>query len=462
MFPIKNLFSILAILLFALSVNIVLNTERTYDRNHYLLQYDMAGYYSFLPAIFIQDDLSFQFLEKEGFDIYQFVKKIPNQTQLNKYSVGPSILLSPFFLGEHYLGKKGGGNGLGMNYLHSILLGVIFYVSLGFFFLRMVLLHYFKDWVVAVTILSIGLGTNLLYYTAVDGIMSHSFSFFLYSVLLWSTWSWIQNGNKRALPLLGITLGLITCTRTANLIIGLIPLLWGIKNFSDIRERTQLILHDKRQIVIAFLFFLIGFFPQILYFKLATGNYWVNVYFDEGFFFSQPLTHRFMFSFRNGWLIYSPIMLFSLLGFYVVWKKYRDAFWPIFLFFLLNVYILSSWWCWWYVGYGMRTMVESSALLSIPLAASISYFLHHKFIRWFFIPLFALMLTLNFVQTHQYIKGIIPWDGMNWETYKIVFGYTDPMEQEVYIQRNLEMNKNVRLNTGKAIKDKEYRWEYCK
>mgnify|MGYP003593392854 CR=1 FL=1 len=49
-------------------------------------------------------------------------------------------------------------------------------------------------------------------------------------------------------------------------------------------------------------------------------------------------------------------------------------FWPVFVFLLANVYVVSSWWCWWYGGsYGQRAFIESYAVLALPLAALIQW-----------------------------------------------------------------------------------------
>ncbi len=457
----KNPFSIFAILVFIVSAITVLNTERTHKRS---IQYDLAGYFSYLPAIFLEDDLSFHFTDKYNLDNKQFLASTSDTTlRVNRYSIGTAVLLSPFYAFKNKTLpttsklEKGGFSNI---YLYEVIRATIIYVCLGFLFLRGILLYYFDDITTTLSILGIGLGTNLFYYSCVDALMSHACSFFLFSVLFWSTFQWLEKKNKKALPLLGITMGLIACVRLPNLIVGLLPLLWGIKSLACISERASLLWKQKWWISAALFCFLIGYFPQILYYKLATGHWWVNAYQGYSFWWEQPLFWRLMLSFRNGWLIYSPIMLLGLAGIYFTWKYYKEAFWPLFLFLIINIYVLSSWWCWWYIGFGMRAMVEALALMAFPFCVCISILIKRKFLRWFFALFFSACIYLNLFQTHQYIYAIMPWDGMNKETYFHIFGKTNPVDKEFILTRDSLINYN--LDIHKAINDKNYRWEHLK
>ncbi len=423
----------------------------------------MGGYYSYLPAIHIYDDLEFDFMTKKGFDKFEFVARLPDSTQVNRYSIGPAVLLTPSFLIGDKLARQNPiyeNDGISMPYKKAVLLSTILFVAIGFFFIRNILLHYFSDFVVMAVILSIGGGTNLLYYSSHDAVMSHSYSFFLFAALLWATFSWLEKGNRRALPFLGIVMGLIACVRLPNLVIGVIPLLWGIRSWEDISRRGKLLIEQKWWIFASLIMFVIGYFPQLMYYKTLTGHWFVNAYDGYKFWFDQPLFWRLMFSFRNGWLIYSPIMGFSLLGLYFIWKHYRFAFWSLTSFLILNIYILSSWWCWWYLGFGMRAMIESAALLSLPMAACYHYWLKNKILKWLFVPILGGFIYLNFFQTDQYLHGIIRYDGMNWPAYKLVFGQPHPVKPELMHQRDSLIDYN--LNIYKAIHDKKYRWEMCK
>ncbi len=460
----KQWLSALAILAFAISANTTINTEGTYDRWHSLVMYDQGGYYGYMPAFWIYEDLEFEFFKQFGFDTNSIMIAQEDGQKVNRYAIGPAVLNMPFFIIGHEIAKATEdhpAHGFSPIYKKSILIGCIFYVTLGLCFLRSILLRYYKDIVVALSILSLGVGSNLLYYTTIEGMMSHAYSFFLYSTLLWLTVKWIDDNKKLALLWIGLVMGLIACTRLPNLVVGLIPLLWGIKGKDDIRNRFELLWSQKFWIIGALALCVLGYAPQMIYYKMKVGRFFVDSYPQSRFWFDQPLPHRVLFSFRNGWLIYSPLMGMGLIGFFFIRKFCKDAFWPLLSFFIINLYVISSWWCWWYGGsFGMRALVETSALLSLTLAATIHVWIHHKYWRYLFVLIFPLLIGLNILQTHQSGNHIIRYDGMNWEAYKFVFGKTMPVTPE-FIQ---ERDSIIHYDFGfpRAATDKQYRYEKCR
>jgi hypothetical protein len=142
-------------------------------------------------------------------------------------------------------------------------------------------------------------------------------------------------------------------------------------------------------------------------------------YNDEGFFFNNPQFIRGLFSYRKGWLVYTPVMLFALAGLVILAIKNRRLFWPVILFTAINMYIVFSWWSWWYGGgFGQRALIESYAVLSIPLAAFMAWVLGKKwYLQSVVLLLSAWFVFLNIFQTRQYYFGSIHWEGMTREAY---------------------------------------------
>ena len=87
------------------------------------------------------------------------------------------------------------------------------------------------------------------------------------------------------------------------------------------------------QLFIIIFFAFLVWIPQLLYWKTVTGNYLFYSYADEGFFFLNPQILKGLFSYRNGWLIYSPVMFFALLGIPFLYRYAKDFFLPVMLFF---------------------------------------------------------------------------------------------------------------------------------
>ena len=97
----------------------------------------------------------------------------------------------------------------------------------------------------------------------------------------------------------------------------------------------------------------------------------------------------------------------------------------------LNIYVLSCWWCWWYGGsFGMRSLVQSYALLAIPMAAFYKHVFSFQFktrvfalaIRGFVVLCLSTFLCLNLIQTYQFGTTIVHFDSMSRKAYWLSFG----------------------------------------
>jgi hypothetical protein len=453
---IKNGWSFLTIIVFVLSVNTVINSHGIPIKPHSLCHYDQAGYYSYMPATFIYHDYSFSFYDSLGYNRQDFMK--PHEGQLlNKYHVGPAILATPFYLIGHleagWTGEE--QNGFSTPYKHWVLLGCLFYVAFGMFLVRSMLLAHFSDVEVALTLLIIGLGANLLYYTTNEGMMSHGYSFFLFAATLFATRKFLKTEHPVWILLTGLLSGLIIVTRIPNILFLIVPVLWGVDSWDALKERGQFLWQKKWWLLPAMLLAAIAFLPQMLYWKTMFDTWFLHAYSGERFFFDQPLIGRILFSYRKGWLVYSPLMALSLIGFIWLRKYARPAFWPILIFFSFNLYLISCWGAWWYGGgFSMRTLVESYAVLSFPLAACIKKVLEIGWSRYVFTALLPLFIYFNLVMTHQYSFGIIHHEAMTKKAFWAVFGYYHPAHGKVGGKRNRALDYP---DPWKANEDRVYR-----
>ncbi|MBK6283998.1 MAG: hypothetical protein IPF54_16290 [Draconibacterium sp.] len=75
--------------------------------------------------------------------------------------------------------------------------------------------------------------------------------------------------------------------------------------------------------------------PQMMYWYSITGHFFVNSYPDEQFFWGNPHFIDGLFSYRKGWLLYTPVMIFALLGIPFLFKKLKEFSWSILIFILL-------------------------------------------------------------------------------------------------------------------------------
>ncbi len=396
--------------------------------NHYwtrkdkVITWDVLEYYQYLPATFIYGDVTLSFMnDSNRNDYWVFWPHVsPTGKWVFKFTMGMSILYSPFFFMAHlYALLFDEPTGYSSPYKFMLVMSSWVFLLIGLIYLRKILLRYFKEPEIILALTGIVLGTNLLYYTAVRSAMSHVYSFALFSVFIYQTIKWYEQISWKKSIILGLLAGLISLIRPSNTIILLFIFLYDIRN---LKERVQFLLQNSWHILLMAIMFLLVWTPQMFYWKAVTGQWMYWSYDDEGFFFNNPQIIRGLFSYRNGWLLYTPIMAFGLGGIYFIFRDKNPLRWPVLLFTLLNIYIITSWWCWWYVGFGNRAFIESYAVLSLPLTALIARVL--KSSRTVLIAatvIFGFLLYMNIFQVWQYKNGYIQPDSMTREAYWKMF-----------------------------------------
>jgi hypothetical protein len=388
---------------------------------------DVILYYEYLPSVFIYKDISMSFTEKDVPFFRDKIWKIRTKTgrSVTKMTMGLSVLYSPFFFAAHGIAKPAGypADGYSMPYRIALIISSVVYTFFGLLFLIRLLRKYFARNIVALTILSIGLGTNLYFYSTIDPTMSHAYSFSLFAVFIFLVDRWSAKQSWSNTILVGLLGGLIILVRPSNGIILILLMLWKVDSLAALKNRIKLFFSNfLKMATLAFTVALI-LLPQVLYWKYTTGDFFFYSYSGERFFFNDPALIKGIFSYRKGWLIYTPIMAFAMLGMIVLYYRHRKFFWPVLIFTLLNLYIVFSWWCWWYGGgFGQRALVESYAALAIPFAAFTKFIIERKILlRAIFLLLVTGFISLNIFQTWQYNKGIIHWDSMSRQTYWAIF-----------------------------------------
>lgn len=388
---------------------------RHWENPNRIFYVDVLHYYAYLPAAFIHHDLSLEFLraEKTPENKYFWPRNIPGNKLLILTTMGMSYLYAPFFLAVHYPLKWMGFRAMGFSppYKIALIISSILWFSLGLYFLRKLLLRYFTDATVAITLIATVLATNLFYYVTDEPAMSHAYSFALFSLFIWFTHSWYQQPKMKFALALGVLAGVISLIRPTNAVIVLVFLFWGIDSFKSLKERLILFARRYLHMVIIVITAVLMWLPQMLYWKYITGEYLVFSYGEKGkFFFDNPQLFRVLLGFRKGWLIYTPVMILAVLGLFPLWKNYRKQFWAVIIFIVANIWIVSSWWLWWYGGsFGMRALIESYAVMAFPMAAFIGWLNDKRgaLIKVFSFLFIALFVCHNFFQIAQYHTGAL-------------------------------------------------------
>jgi hypothetical protein len=144
---------------------------------------------------------------------------------------------------------------------------------------------------------------------------------------------------------------------------------------------------------------------------------------DEGFFFNSPHISDGLFSYRKGWFVYTPIMVFAVLGLFTMKKAAAAYRLPLILTLLVLIYVIFSWWCWWYGGsFGSRVMIDYYGLLALPLATFFQHTIYRScWVKAMVSLLAVFFIFLNFFQMNQYTRSLLHYDSMSKDLYWSIF-----------------------------------------
>lgn len=397
------------------------------------LGWDVSGYYLYLPAFLIYDDpAELKFMDnimkeyKPTPELMQAYKH-ENGNYIMKYSAGMSLMYLPGFLVGHSFAKwlDYPIDGFSKPYQAAIYFWSLFIAMVGFWFSRKNLLHFFSDKITAFTLLILLFGTNYLNYASFDSAMTHNYIFTLLALLIHFTIQFYRQPNYKYGALIGMCIGLAALARPSDIVIAIVPLFWGLYSKASIQERFSFLkLHFPKFALAILVTGGIGFI-QLIYWKINAGTWLEYSYQEQGFSWRGQHFGDFTFSYRKGWLLYTPLMTFGVLGFYFLFKQHRKYFWALFIFALVNFYIISAWDIWWYGGsIGQRPMVQSYAVMVFPIAAIVAFSLKRNWAKWLFTPILLFCFWLNLFQTWQAHSG--PWEPryMTKSYYWRIFGKT--------------------------------------
>jgi hypothetical protein len=117
-------------------------------------------------------------------------------------------------------------------------------------------------------------------------------------------------------------------------------------------------------------------------------------------------------------------MIFSIFGLFFLWKKNKDLQLPLITTFLVFIYVIYSWFIWWYGGsFGSRPMIDIYGLLALSTGVFFSYLntLKLKIVSY---PAILLAIILTIASVHHMKKRknfSIHWDAMTreafWDSY---------------------------------------------
>ena len=390
---------------------------------------DPGGYYAYLPSLFIYHHLGradslYRIAEatvpgKMG-DIG--LRPLPNGNVITKYTLGVALGELPWFAGAHLYARWHGdvANGFSRPYQQSMVLAGLAYGLLGLWVVRKLLLRYFDDATTAWTLAGVGLGTNFLAYASYEAAMAHSALFMWQAALLYCTARWYQNPAGRWAGGMGIFLGLAVLCRPPEALYALIPLAWGLTSGASLRARGALWRAHAGPLALAGGLGAIVLAVQLLFWHATSGHWLLDSYAGEQFEFAHSHLLEGLFSFRKGWLLYTPLAGLMLLGLGAVRQWVPAAVAPAVLLLPVLLYVTFSWEAWWYGGgFSARPLVSLYPLLALPLAALLAEAQRWPWPRRRLLQtVFGLCIVLNLWQTWQFATGALRPDRTTGEQYR--------------------------------------------
>lgn len=336
---------------------------------------DKGGYYIYLPASIIHH-----------FDVHSLPDSIDsklgngfqidyeNQKIRTKYYYGVTLLWLPFFLTSHFLASHLGyeANGFSTPYFKFLNVSGAFYASLALLMLFSLLNKRLNKRLTFLSILLIYGASNAFYYTVDENGMTHIYSFFLYTAIVYFWENYLKSKNIWSLTLVSLFSGILILTRPTHLIFLPFAFFAMCQNREDIKTRIKALLNLKS---VAFfgISTLIVSIPQLIYWKYTKGDSLNYSYENEGFtnWLNPKIIEQWLDPY-NGLILYSPVYLIILIAsIYMIYK--HKNFLPISLL-LLSSYVFSSWWNPQYgCSFGQRNFVDLLPLFLLMLIPFVEY-----------------------------------------------------------------------------------------
>ncbi|MEZ4722604.1 MAG: hypothetical protein R2813_12085 [Flavobacteriales bacterium] len=387
---------------------------------------DAQGYSAYLAAWVVHGQFDFTFYDNLSRDekLRYWIDHREGLDPFPKLTMGLAYAQLPLFWIVHEVSAVMGWpqDGWSNPYHLSVGLTGLLVLLLGLLALDVWLRRRFSKLVSAATLLLLVGATNLLYYSSFDNAHSHQYSFSLFAIALWSFDTWLI--KRKCLHLWGAALffGWVTLIRPTNALFMLVPII------QLLGRREMWISAWNWKSILAVVAFLMPIIPQMVLWKLATGSWVFYSYGEEQIFWLSPHVMEGLFSFRNGWLVYTPLMFFAFIG--LVFTKKIDSSLTLATTIVLpiHVYIVFSWWCWYYgSSLSIRPMIDLYPLLAFPLAGFIRWVISNKW--WWslgFTSLSLLLIVNNFFQTAQYHRGQLHGSDMTSDAFRMLFFNPDP------------------------------------
>lgn len=399
------------------------------EKDKCICAYDGFGYYMYLPSLIHSGDLKMQpawadSLQKnycDGAIMYQLVPR-ENGNFIAVYQMGQAFVEAPAFFMGHFFAKTLGykADGFSKPYHVAFLFNALLFIFLGLFYLKKLLRLFFSIPLTILLLLIVYVGTNYWITAALSYSLQHIYLFALIAAMAYYFFKAVLSTqfDYKSIVIAAILFGLTTVIRPTHVLLFIFPLIYLWSHFPT----------KKQLFGILALFPLSSFLwnlPQIIYWKMIGGNWLITNLHTEEIVLIDPHLWDFLFSFRKGWLLYTPVFLLLIPGFYSLRKINKSLYRSLIVLTIVAVWVVSSWETWWYAAsFSQRVMVDYYPLLLLPIGFFLQNLTRKKQLMWSVGSVLFIALSLNVIQSIQFVKGYLHDGRMSKAHYAYIFGQT--------------------------------------
>ncbi len=389
---------------------------------------DTVGYYSWVRAAVIEQSLdvrsSWEHYQNElilQFPGYHITT--PTGFIHNQWAAGPALLWLPFFLVAHVivlllnaLGVPVAADGFSFPYVLASSIGTCAYSLATLLLLYAIARRYFTNTIAAGSVIVVAFATPLVFYTFVNPFTSHAFDAFVGALYVFC---WIRVRDKPAFGTyvaLGLVIGLATWIRVQNLLLLVVPAIETISLlFLPLELDWKKRFHAFMSAVVPLITGIgVLIFPLLLFWRTVYGNWIVNTYSAASGLVFNPLNPHLvevLFSSDRGLFVWSPVLIFSILGTLPLWRIDRRLTVLLVVNFLFIFYIVASSNMWnGAVAFGARHFVGCTSYFVLGLAAFAAILARRIKTQWLVLA-GGVFIIWNFLLIIQYALELVPRTG---------------------------------------------------
>jgi hypothetical protein len=401
---------------------------------------DEIKYYAYTHSLFFDGDLDFSndYLHWYQVDPVKFEAiytdlyrtREPTGLPTNEAPIGTGLLWLPSYalahvltLGANSIGADVPADGWSWPYITAVCLTSYLLGCLGLLLCFAVARSYFGGRLSAVAVAAIWLSTPLIFYTVIAPPWSHATSLFAVSLFLWY-WHRTRRPEGRTFvewALLGAAGGLMMLIREQDVLFLVIPgievlvRLWSLWRERAATWRVQagrLVLGAVIMGTAAFIVFI----PQLIAYRVLTGQFGPSKVVQGKFNFTSPNFLNVLFNPEHGMIPWTPVIAFALLGMLLFWRRDRLFAGALLVSFVLQVYIAGSFLTWQSASsFGQRRFINSTMIFVLGAAALIAWALANGAPKWLVGGVIALFIAWNGGLLMQYALWCSPErQGLDW------------------------------------------------